>query len=99
MQAGCPRSQELSCGTFGFRFRMLTICAITKDSQTVMSRLKLVFIRYLVLHVFYGFTVKLDQFPATHADKVIVMLVFVVVLVTSAAVAEIGFARQSGIHQ
>src|SRR5581483_198600 len=78
---------------------MLAIGAIAEYSQAVMSWLKLILIRDFVLHILDRFAVELDQCSATDANKMIVMLVFVIVLVASATVTKVGFASKTGIHQ
>src|SRR6266849_4002757 len=63
------------------------------------SKLKLVPGGHLVLNSFQLRRVKLDDFSADRADHVIVMLMLVVMLVMSAAIAETRFAGQPGISQ
>src|SRR6266550_969840 len=63
------------------------------------SKLKSVLGGHLVLNSFQLRRVELDDLSADRADHVIVMLVLVVVLVMSAAIAESRFSGQSRISQ
>ena len=73
--------------------------ADTDDAQQVLRNLKLMLGRHRVLDGFEFRREELDDLAAFRTDHVIVMLMFVVVFVVRASVAEAHFTRESGLGQ
>ncbi len=77
--------KTLSTGNFVLG---LAVGAKAEDTQAMMRRMKMILSGDFVLFSLDDLTVKLDQETALGADKMVVMLVIEIVLVTFTAVAE-----------
>ena len=75
------------------------IDADADDAQQVLRNLELMLGRHRVLNGFEFRREELDNLAALRTDHVIVMLMFVVVFVVRAPIAEADFTRESGFSQ
>ena len=79
--------------------RLLAVGADADNAQHVLSNFKLVLRGHGILKRFELGRKELDNLAALRTDHVIVMLMFVVMFVVRAAVAEANFTRQARFGQ
>jgi hypothetical protein len=85
------------CGALFFCFAAFGAAA--DDAEKMLRDLEIVFRGHFVLQRFKLGGEKLNDLAALRTYHMIVMLMFVVVLVVRASVAEAHFARESGVRQ
>ena len=85
--------------SFALLLRMLAVGANADNTQQVLSNFKLVLRGHGILQRFELSRKKLDDLATLRTDHVIVMLVFVVVFVVCAPVAEANLTCQAGFGQ
>ena len=79
--------------------RLLAVGANADDAQHVLSNFKLMLCGHGILKGFELSRKEFDDLAALRTDHVIVMLMFVVLFVVRAPVAEANFTRESGFGQ